>query len=85
MYIVHVLKLVLSSFVIENKVEMQGKVTNVHNVSCTSPSRLTGLLHVMYYSCCMTSKLFSSQRGTKLCGNPCPICRDDIKIDYKVS
>ena len=61
---------------------MQGKVTNVHDVQCTSPSGLTGLLHVMYY---MTLELFSSQRGTKLCGNPCPICRDDIKINYKVS
>ena len=25
-----------------------------------------------------------SQRGTKLCGNPCPICRNEIKISYTV-
>ena len=59
-------------------------ITTLHVHAWTSPSRLRDS-PAQDVPLDVTLPLFSLQRGTKLCGNPCPICRDDIKISYTVS
>ena len=56
-------------FPTENTTEMQG----THTCSLTHT--------IILYP---TRIAISLQRGPKVCGNPCPICRNDIQISYQV-